>query len=106
MCAEFSIREESTANERRLVIAGELDLAAGQDLDPAISRAFDTQMPKVVLDLRQVTFMDSMGLRSLLTARDQCAERGIELAVIPTDAVLKVFEVTGLIDEMPWHEPS
>jgi anti-anti-sigma factor len=58
---------------------------------------------RVVLDMREVAFMDSMGLRSVMDAKDLCAERGVELAVIPNPEVLKIFEVTGLVDEVPWH---
>lgn len=104
MSAAFSIREESGDGERRMFLTGELDLAAAQELEPAIARGFASSLPRIVLDLREVTFMDSMGLRALLTARDQCEEQGVELSVIPTEAVLKIFEVTGLVDEMPWHE--
>jgi anti-anti-sigma factor len=59
--------------------------------------------PRVVLDLREVAFMDSMGLRSVMAAKDLCAERGVALAVVPNPEVLKIFEVTGLVDEVPWH---
>jgi anti-anti-sigma factor len=56
--------------------------------------------------MRQVPFMDSMGLRSVMAAKDLCAERGVALAVIPNPEVLKIFEVTGLVDEVPWHDET
>ncbi len=46
--------------------------------------------------------MDSMGMRSLLTARDMCQGQRIELAVIPNPDLQKIFEVTGLLDVLPW----
>lgn len=103
MSARFDIREEDHATERWLILAGELDLAAAHELEPALQRACELAR-KVVIDLRDVTFMDSMGLRSVLSAKDLCGENGVDLAVIPNPEVLKIFEVTGLVDEVPWHE--
>ena len=47
--------------------------------------------------------MDSMGMRSLLTARDMCTEHGSELSVIAGEGQRKMLEVTGLIDVLPLH---
>ena len=106
MSARFSIRGESRGTEHRLVLAGDLDLAATYDLEPALARALEAGTRRVVIDMREVGFMDSMGLRSILAAKELCAEHGAELAVIPNPEVLRIFEVTGLVDEVPWHDPS
>ena len=53
------------------------------------------------LDLRGVTFMDSMGMRSLLTARDMCSEHDSELVVVAGEGQRKMLEVTGLIEVLP-----
>ena len=76
MTGGFSIEEERLAQGHRLVLDGELDLAAAYDLETALSRLCGEG--PIELDLRKVTFMDSMGMRSLLTARDMCTESGIQ----------------------------
>jgi len=103
MSDEFTIEEHSRAGRHQLVLTGELDLAAAYDLEAALSRVFAEGSRQVDLDLRGVTFMDSMGLRSLLVAKDMCHNHGAELAVIPNPALHKIFEVTGMLDVLPWQ---
>src|SRR5581483_9035098 len=100
MSSGFSIDEERSGDGHRLVLDGELDLAAAYDLETALSRLCDDGGP-VELDLRGVTFMDSMGMRSLLTARDMCSEAGSNLSVLAGEGQRKMLEVTGLIEVLP-----
>ena len=99
----FSIEEERRGAGHRLALSGELDLAAAYDLETALSRLCGAGGGEIELDLRGVTFMDSMGMRSLLTARDMCTEQGSELSVIAGEGQRKMLEVTGLIDVLPLH---
>lgn len=103
MNAGFSIDEERRGGCHRLALNGELDLAAAYDLETALSRLCDAGA-QIELDLRGVTFMDSMGMRSLLTARDMCSEHGSRLSVIAGEGQRKMLEVTGLIEILPVHE--
>jgi anti-anti-sigma factor len=103
MTAGFSIEEERHGDGHRLALNGELDLAAAYDLETALSRVCGSG-EQIELDLRGVTFMDSMGMRSLLTARDMCAEHGSELSVIAGEGQRKMLEVTGLIEVLPLRE--
>jgi anti-anti-sigma factor len=100
MSEEFSIEEEHRGGGHRLALSGELDLAAAYDLETALSRVCGSG-GQIELDLRGVTFMDSMGMRSLLTARDMCSEHGSELSVIAGEGQRKMLEVTGLIEALP-----
>jgi anti-anti-sigma factor len=101
MSAGFSIEEESRGDGHRLALTGELDLAAAYGLETALSRLCAAGGRQIELDLRGVTFMDSMGMRSLLTARDMCSEQGSELSVIAGEGQRKMLEVTGLIEVLP-----
>ena len=100
MSAGFSIDEEAREGGHRLALKGELDLAAAYDLETALSRLCGAGA-HIELDLRGVTFMDSMGMRSLLTARDMCDEHGCELSVLAGEGQRKMLEVTGLIEVLP-----
>jgi anti-anti-sigma factor len=101
MSTGFSIVEERQGAGHRLALNGELDLAAAYDLETALSRLCAGVGGQIELDLRGVTFMDSMGMRSLLTARDMCTEHGSELSVIAGHGQRKMLEVTGLIEVLP-----
>ena len=51
----------------------------------------------MVLDLQGLTFLDSTGLRIILSAREQCWRRGQEFAVTPgSQQVQRLLSVTGV----------
>jgi anti-anti-sigma factor len=101
MAGGFSIEEESREEGHRLALNGELDLAAAYDLETALSRLCSEGDRQIELDLRGITFMDSMGMRSLLTVRDMCTEHGSDLTVVAGEGQRKMLEVTGLIEILP-----
>ena len=101
----FRIEEERLGEGHRLVLGGELDLAAAYDLETALSRLCGSG-GSIELDLRGVTFMDSMGMRSLLTVRDMCTEAGSSLSVLAGEGQRKMLEVTGLIEVLPLQSPE
>ena len=56
---------------------------------------------RVVVDLSQVTFMDSTGIGVLLNALRQLRQRkGALVLVCPTERILRPFQVTGLVDHL------
>jgi len=84
--------------ERALVrLIGELDLAAAPHAEQAVAEAERRRPSLLELDLSSLVFMDSTGLRLMLTARQRAfeARRRLLLRRGP-DAVQRVFEVTAL----------
>ncbi len=89
----------TTTNEDGVVsvaVEGELDIATAPALDAVVAEAFAEGDEPVRLDLAGVPFMDSTGLRCLLSARRraQGAGRALSLRNIQP-RVLRVFEMTG-----------
>jgi anti-anti-sigma factor len=59
----------------------------------------DAGCPVVVLDLRELAFVDSSGVRELLRCRDRAGSRGSELALaLAPGAVSRALEVCGVRD--------
>ena len=59
----------------------------------------ETSAPDLVIDLSQVTFMDSSGIRALIVAEQSLANRGGHLMVCGAhDDVLRCLEITGMLD--------
>ena len=80
-----------------LTVAGELDLRTSPELEERLSRAFDAGAELVILDLRGVEFMDSTGLRVLLTAHQRAHESGRRFALVRgADQVERVLTLTGV----------
>lgn len=101
--AVFEIREEGRADRREFVLVGELDMAGTDALEKAVLAGLAEGVKRVVFDLRELTFIDSTGLRALVAVHDLCRERGREVALIPgRRAVQRVFDLTGLADVLPF----
>jgi len=56
----------------------------------------------VVLDLQQLQFIDSTGLRVILAALERCRERGQKFAVTPgSQQVRRLLSLTGVAEHLP-----
>jgi anti-anti-sigma factor len=89
-----------------LTLAGELDIASAPALERALDE-FGASLPRrLVIDLRQVTFMDSTGLRALLLARQRAADGDHELLLRPGPRqVQRVFELSGTLERFSFRDP-
>ena len=80
-----------------LVARGELDIAAAVRFRSAVAELAATNR-RVVLDLRDIAFMDSTGLYALMHAHGQLGER---LVVLAGDSALRLLRLTGLDGVLP-----
>ena len=96
----LEVIEESDG--RRIVrLDGALDLSSTVEVDAALARAFDDSPAGVRLDLQDVTFLDSSGLRGVIKALRLAEERNIAFEIVPgPSAVQRVFRVTGVADRV------
>jgi anti-sigma B factor antagonist len=82
-------------------VVGELDIATA----PQLRRALEARAPQgglLLVDLTSVTFMDSSGLGVLLALQADLRAAGARLAIVcPPGPVYLLFEVTGVVDELP-----
>lgn len=68
-------------------------------LEHQLESAVATSVPRVVLDLREVEFMDSTGLRVLLGAQAESDMNGHQLTLRqPTPAVRRLMEITRTLE--------
>lgn len=96
------LRIESTEQGDALVVAlaGEFDLASAQLVDDELARAQESY-PVVVLDLSQVTFMDSTGLHVVLRVDERMNEAGSTLRVVPGGPqVQRLFQLTRATERL------
>jgi anti-sigma B factor antagonist len=86
-----------------VALRGELDPVgaprAGRELAAALTSGADA----VVVHLDDVTFIDSTGLRTLLTVADAAHRRSVDLRLLPgPDAVMDVVEAAALGGRLPF----
>jgi anti-sigma B factor antagonist len=95
--SQLSIETRSERGVELLVLAGEFDLAALPEFDEALA-TIEAESPAVlVIDLNGLLFMDSSGLRALVTADERARAAGRRLAIVPgPPPVRRVFEITQL----------
>jgi anti-anti-sigma factor len=103
--AGLSIAAAETVDGVRLELSGELDLASAPQLERALARAKHGRPATLVLDLRDVSFLDSCGLRELLGAQRACEEAGCALTLIAGAPARRLFELTGVAARLPLAEP-
>jgi anti-sigma B factor antagonist len=88
-------------------VGGEIDLASAPQLRDCLHQTIDAGSRQLVVDLRQVSFIDSEGLGVLVGARRHLLryghhDGGIQL-VGANGLVLRVLRVTGLDGVFPLH---
>jgi anti-anti-sigma factor len=103
--AGLSIAAAETVDGVRLELSGELDLASAPQLERALARAKHGRPATLVLDLRDLSFLDSCGLRELLGAQRACEEAGCALTLIAGAPARRLFELTGVAARLPLAEP-
>lgn len=92
----MKLRLETDHGDTAIVrLFGELDIAGCDEFEQALSQAGENGARTVVVDLSDLEFLDSSGLRSLLKLHAELGENGVRLAVIRgTPAVHRVFQIT------------
>jgi anti-sigma B factor antagonist len=99
----FSVRTEQHREAAVIVPTGELDLATAPALEDALRRAFGGDSARVVLDLRELEFIDSSGLRTLLTARRQSEDAGTQFSLVAGHRGLeRTLEIAGVHKVFDW----
>ena len=91
-----------------LSVRGEIDLASAEEVRADLQRALQETGRRLVVDLRDVSFLDSTGLALLLRLNRQAHESGRELVVVKGPPhVQRVFALTGaselltMLDRIP-----
>jgi anti-sigma B factor antagonist len=80
-----------------LTLAGELDLATVPELREQMIAATEAGARSLVLDMREVSFMDSTALAAIINAKKRMGEGGQVTLVLPRDSYGRlIFEATGL----------
>jgi anti-sigma B factor antagonist len=79
-----------------IVARGELDVQSVADLRARLNEAIDAGNKKVVIDLAQVSFIDSLSLSALVAARRRIGDDGRLAVVAVHEYVRLILQATGL----------
>jgi anti-sigma B factor antagonist len=98
MPSEFAVTEQGPqAGHHVIAVRGEIDLFTAPQLKQAVVEAIDAGDDRVVIDLSELTFLDSTGLGVLIGAVRRLRAKGGALAIVNTEpSIAKTFQITGL----------
>lgn len=95
----LDLQAERSGDLLRLRVRGELDLVSESELTAQLLQALGEDVRLIVVDLAGVEFIDSCGLRALLTGRDAARQAGRELVLSLTDGpVSQLLDIAGVRD--------
>lgn len=103
MGVERQLRIDVTREVERAVVAldGELDMASAPLLERALEAERIGPDTILVLDLQALQFIDSTGLRAILSLRELCRERGQQFAVTRgSPQVQRLLDLTGVSEHL------
>jgi anti-sigma B factor antagonist len=94
---DLTLSVQQTGGRTLVTVGGEFDLASYRAFKELVDELIVLRQVDLVLDLEGVTFVDSLGLGALVSARRKTEAFGGSLALVCTNpAVLKVFRLTHL----------
>jgi anti-anti-sigma factor len=105
--SELAMETRTDGDVAHVVLRGEFDLAAVPEFETRLA-ALEADSPStLVIDLSDLGFMDSSGLRALVAADARARESGRRLAIVSgPPAVRRVFEITQLDRRLDFIEDA
>jgi anti-anti-sigma factor len=97
----LEVRSEDRDGLVHVTLVGELDLSTVAKVQEELRRIEAGSPPTVVVDLSKLTFLDSTGLRCIVTADERAREEGRRVVIVRgPDPVQRVFAITRLEERL------
>jgi anti-anti-sigma factor len=102
---QLTVRSERDGVLHTIQVQGELDLATADELERELMRVEGTDALSIILDLSGLEFIDSTGVRLLISAHARSRADSNRLALLRGPAsVQRVFELCGIRDLLPFAD--
>lgn len=102
---EFAMSSERAGGTHTIRLTGELDLVNAGAVQAELERVAGTDAAAIVIDLSALTFMDSTGVRLVLTAHARSRTNSNRLSLVRGPAsVQRVFELCGVDGTLPFAD--
>lgn len=97
----FGVETGELGDAVRIALTGDLDLSTAKRAEEAITEAERSSPPLLLLDLRGLNFMDSTGLRVVVSADKRAKREGRRTVIVQgPQPVRRVFEITRLDERL------
>jgi anti-anti-sigma factor len=97
----LEVTTQDSGGQVTVSLKGELDLSSVGKVEEELARVEADDPSVLVLDLSQLSFLDSTGLRAVVTADERARSNGRRLVIVRgPDPVQRVFAITRLEDRL------
>ena len=93
----FNINKTKEGSKLTVEVSGRLDTTTAPDLEASLKEDID-DVDELVIDLSNLDYISSAGLRVLLAAQKIMMKQGKMVVTNPNDVITEIFEVTGFSD--------
>lgn len=107
MQSHFRVEAQNQGQSYILAVSGELDLAAASSLEEELGQALESGAQVIVIDLKNLDFIDSTGLSVLVRAHQRAEESGLRLGLVnPGAQVERLLSLTGLAQRLTLEQSA
>jgi anti-sigma B factor antagonist len=100
----LSVQDNVQDDCHTLTLVGELDVATAPGLQATIDQLCEEGAREIVLDLHELSFIDSAGLRVILTSRRLCERQGSDFSLTRAQPhAQRLFELTSVIGRLSFR---
>jgi anti-sigma B factor antagonist len=97
----LDVQTEAQGDGVRIVLTGELDISTAPRVEEELRRVEEDRPAVILLDLRELEFMDSTGLRVIVSADGRARDEARSLRLVRgPEAVQRIFRVTRLDERL------
>ncbi|MBR0092960.1 MAG: STAS domain-containing protein [Lachnospiraceae bacterium] len=93
----MEIRKEQNGTELTIALVGRLDTTTAPELEAELKNGLEG-VTELKMDLKELEYISSAGLRVLLSAQKTMNKQGSMVVAGANETVMEVFEVTGFSD--------
>jgi anti-sigma B factor antagonist len=97
--SEFAVTEKHEDDKTVFSLDGKLTVTTAPILEDTLGEEFANGMKNLDLDLHELEYISSAGLRVIVSAQKKAMSAGGSMCLLhPNEEVYEVFEMTGLLD--------
>lgn len=94
----MTIAKETKGTLLTLALEGRLDTTTAPELEAELKESLKEDITNLVLDMKELVYLSSAGLRVILAAQKQMNKQGSMVVRNVCETIMEVFEVTGFSD--------
>ncbi len=100
---QLTVRSERDGDTHTIALRGEMDLSNAGEVERELLHAEATDVRTIMVDLSELTFMDSTGIRLLIAANARSRADSLSLTR-PPPAVARVLCIAGVDELLPFRD--